>query len=81
MIEGERSSIDHRLTDGRIDEIPILGMHAGQERLVPWHVILAHAIDSVQLLGPPQRVGGNIPFPAAHVGDLLGFEQAFVGPA
>src|SRR5207253_5973018 len=68
----ERLALRERCLYDLVDTRPLVRMHVLEEAVVAWPPSLRiEAEDPVELLGPRDLAGGEIPFPAADVGELL----------
>ena len=80
MGEVERLQRPQAAVDGGGDQRPVVGVdrrHVALER--PGERLGRDPEESIQLVGPPHEVGGNVPLPDPHLGDRLGLAKLIAG--
>jgi hypothetical protein len=82
VVEAPGAPLGHRRLDHAGDAGAVVGVDLVEIAAVrAAEAVGRHAVDAVQLVGPRHAVAGDVPLPAAQVGDLLRLgELGLVGP-
>ena len=76
VLEGERRVIFERPVQRAVDRVPVLRVDVAQQSLVARGKSTGgQAVDAIQLIGPGDLVGRDVPLPAADVRDVLRFSE------
>ena len=76
VVEAPGPALGHGRLDDAPDASAVVGVDLVQVGPVgPRLVVGPHPVDAIELVGPGDAVGGDLPLPRAHPGDLLGLGQ------
>ena len=76
VVEAPRPALGERRLDHPPDAGAVVGMDLVEVGPVgAGHAVGCHAVDAVELVGPGDAIGGDLPLPRPHPRDLLGLGQ------